>query len=213
VTIAEHWLPTALVRLLVFLVAFSMYALVVVTIAGAGRLVFSLGRDNMLPASRHLADVSPKTKTPIKALLTCGAIMMAMMFWGYFQTDAFATLIGATSLAPYLVYLLIVVAYIVRRRTLAQVEGGFNLGRFGVPLMCFGLVWIVCAVLTLSLPAPFHGAVKVVAGGAVLAALWYFLVLRRRIAAGNAGVALYSANSAAAQAVSGVASVERHRAQ
>ena len=211
VTIAEYWLPTPLVRLLVFLVAFSMYALIVVTIAGAGRLVFSLGRDNMLPASRHFADVSHNTKTPIKALVTCGVIMMVMMLWGYFQTDAFATLIGATSLAPYLVYLLIVVAYIIRRKTLAQVEGGFNLGRFGVPLMVVGLVWIVTAVLVLSVPAPFHGAVKVVAGGAVLAALWYLLVLRRRIGAGKAGVDLYSAKSAAAQAVTDVVVAERHR--
>jgi hypothetical protein len=77
--------------------------------------------------------------------------------------------------------------------------------------MVVGLIWIVCAVLVLSLPAPFHGAVKVVAGGAVLAALWYLLVLRRRIASGQAGVALYSANSAAAQAVTEVAESERHR--
>jgi amino acid transporter len=208
VTIAEHWLPTPLVRFLVFLVAFSMYALVVVTIAGAGRLVFSLGRDNMLPASRHLADVDKRTKTPVKALATCGTIMMVLMFWGFFQTDAFETLIGATSLAPYLVYLLVVVAYIVRRKTLVQVTGGFNLGRFGIPLMCVGLVWIVSAVLVLSLPAPFHGAVKIVAVGAFLAALWYVLVLRRRIASGNAGVDLYSASSAAARAVEDVAETE-----
>lgn len=211
VTIAEYWLPTPLVRLLIFLVAFSMYALIVVTIAGAGRLVFSLGRDNMLPASRHMAKVDQRTKTPVKALITCGVIMMAMMLWGYFQTDAFATLIGATSLAPYLVYLLIVLAYIIRRKTLVQVEGGFNLGRFGIPLMCIGLVWIVTAVLVLSVPAPFRGAVKIVAVGAVLAGLWYVLVLRRRISAGTAGVALYSATSAAAQAVSNVTEAERRR--
>jgi amino acid transporter len=211
VTIAEHWLPMPLVRLLVFLVAFSMYALVVVTIAGAGRLVFSLGRDNMLPASKHLASVDPRTKTPVKALVTCGIIMIAVMFWGFFQTDAFATLIGATSLAPYLVYLLVVVAYIVRRRTLAEVEGGFNLGKFGVPLMIVGLVWIVCAVLVLSLPSPFHGAVMVVAGGAVVAAIWYFAVLRGRIKAGKAGVDLYSSTSAAARAVTEVVDTERRQ--
>ena len=145
VTIAEHWLPTPLVRLLVFLVAFSMYALVVVTIAGAGRLVFSLGRDNMLPSSQHLAEVDPRTKTPVKALITCGVIMMALMLWGYFQSDAFATLIGATSLAPYLVYLLIVVAYIIRRRTLTQVKGwiqprtvqcALDVFRLGVDRLC-----------------------------------------------------------------------------
>jgi amino acid transporter len=201
VTIAEYWLPTGLVRLLVFLVAFSMYALVVVTIAGAGRLVYSLGRDNMLPASRHLASVDESTRTPIKALATCGVIMLALMVYGYLQSNAFATLIGATSLAPYVVYLLIVVAYIVRRNTLAEVDGGFNLGRWGPPLMYFGLVWVVAAVLVLSLPKQFHGAVEIVAGGGALAALWYFLVLRRRIASGVAGVALYSATSEAAQAV------------
>ncbi|MCW3063860.1 MAG: amino acid permease [Solirubrobacterales bacterium] len=213
VTIAEYWLPNGLVRFLVFLVSFSMYALVVVTIAGAGRLVFSLGRDNMLPASRHLAKVDHKTKTPVIALITCGVIMMTVMVWGYFQSDAFTTLIGATSLAPYLVYLLIVVAYIIRRKSLAEVEGGFNLGRWGIPLMCFGLVWIVAAVLVLSVPKPFHGAVRVVAGGSVVAALWYLFVLRRRIAAGIAGVELYRPDSQAALAVGSITEAERVRSQ
>ena len=68
VTIAEAWLPTGVVRVFVFLVAFSMFALCVVTVAAAGRLVFSLGRDNMLPASRKLATVDRSTQTPIVAL-------------------------------------------------------------------------------------------------------------------------------------------------
>ncbi|HEX4751799.1 MAG TPA: amino acid permease [Solirubrobacterales bacterium] len=201
VTIAEAWLPTGVVRVFVFLVAFSMFALVVITIAAAGRLVFSLSRDNLLPASRHLATVDPKTKTPIKALVTCGVIMLALMLYGYFQSDAFATLIGATSLAPYVVYLLIVGAYIRGRPTLAEVEGGFNLGRWGPPLMVFGLVWIICAILVLAIPSQFHGADKIVVGGGVVAAVWYFLVLRGRIAKGTAGVNRYRAGSEEARAV------------
>jgi len=201
VTIAEAWLPTGLVRVFVFLVAFSMYALVVVTIAGAGRLVFSLGRDNMLPASRHLASVDHSTKTPIKALVTCGVIMVALMLYGYLQSDAFATLIGATALAPYVVYLLIVGAYIRGRSTLAEVEGGFNLGRWGPPLMWFGLLWIVCAILNLAIPAQFHGADRIVVGGGVVAAIWYFAVLRRRINNKEAGVERYRADSDAARAI------------
>ena len=107
--------------------------------AAAGRLVYSLSRDRMLPYSRQLATVSPRSHTPIPALVSCGVIMIALTVWGYFQSNAFGTLVGATSLAPYIVYLLIVVAYIVRRRTMAQVKGGFNLGRFGIPVMLVAL--------------------------------------------------------------------------
>ena len=201
VTIADHWLPSGVVRVIVFLVSFSMFALIVVTVAAAGRLVYSLSRDRMLPYSRQLATVSPRSHTPVPALISCGVIMIALTVWGYFQSNAFGTLVGATSLAPYIVYLLIVVAYIVRRRTMAQVKGGFNLGRFGIPVMLVALVWIVAACLVLILPAPFHGADEVVGGGFVIALIWYLARLRKRIRAGQAGVELFEANSSQAKAV------------
>jgi len=198
VTIADHWMPHGLVRVFIFLVAFSMYALDVVTIAAAGRLVFSLGRDHMLPMSRHLSKVNHNTKTPINALITCGVIMVGFCIWGYLQANSFGTLIGATALAPYLVYLLILVAYIVRRKTLTAVKGGFNLGAWGPPIMIVGLVWILTALAILILPATFRGADRIVFFGFVLAALWWVFVLRGRIKRGEAGVALYSADSKAA---------------
>lgn len=201
VTIADYWLPNGLVRVLIFLVSFSMFALCVVTIAAVGRLVFSLGRDKMLPFSRQLSDVSPRSRTPVVALVTCGIIMLALTWWGYLQSSAFGTLVGATSLAPYLVYLLIVISYVVKRRTLSEVKGGFNLGRLGIPIMIVALVWIVAACLVLILPTPFHGADKVVGGGFVLALIWYVAVLRRRIRNGEAGVQLFRAGSEQAEAV------------
>jgi hypothetical protein len=78
-----------------------------------------------------------------------------------------------------------------RRPTPAAAPGAFNLGRWGVPLMIVGLVWIVTALLILTIPADFHGAVKVVAGATVLAVLWHVLVLRGRIKRGEAGVARF----------------------
>lgn len=201
VTIADHWLPNGLVRVLIFLVSFSMFALVVVTIAAAGRLVFSLGRDKMLPFSNHLSSVSPRSRTPVPALVTCGVIMLALTWWGYLQASSFATLVGATALAPYIVYLLIVVSYAVKRKTLAEVKGGFNLGRYGMPVMVVALVWIVTACLVLILPAPFHGADKVVGGGFVIALIWYLAALRKRIRSGQAGVEMFSAHSSQAEAV------------
>lgn len=49
------------------------------------------------------------------------------------------------------------------------------------------LGWTALVILILALPAPFHGSDKVIVGGAILAALWYFLALRRRLKNGTAG--------------------------
>jgi amino acid transporter len=191
VTIADFYLPSALVKVFIVVVAFSMIALVIANQAAQARLMYSMGRDNMLPFSRHFRMVNARTKTPMRALIVGGAVSVLFMVYGFLQTDSFTTLVGATSIAPYLVYLLIVGSYMRRRSTLAAAPGAFNLGRWGVPLMIVGLVWIITALLILTIPAEFHGAVKVVAGATVLAVLWHVLVLRGRINRGEAGVAKF----------------------
>jgi amino acid transporter len=198
VTIADFYLPTAVVKIFIAVVAFSMIALVIANQAAQARLMYSMGRDNMLPFSRHFRAVNPRTQTPLRALIIGGVVSVCFMVYGFLQTDSFTTLVGATSIAPYLVYLLIVGSYMRRRSTLASAEGGFNLGRWGVPLMIAGLVWIVTALLILTLPNEFHGAVKVVVGAAVLGVLWHVIVLRGRIHRGEAGVARFGESVSAA---------------
>jgi len=51
-------------------------------------------------------------------------------------------------------------------------------------------VWLIAAVLALSLPSEFHKAVLYVVGGLVLATLWWLFGLRPRIAKGTAGPAV-----------------------
>jgi amino acid transporter len=191
VTIAQFYLPTVVVKTFIAVVAFSMIALVIANQAAQARLMYSMGRDNMLPFSRHLRAVNHRTQTPLRALMVGGVVSVAFMVYGFLQADSFTTLVGATSIAPYVVYLLIVGSYMRRRPVLASAEGAFNLGRSGVPLMIIGLVWIICALLILTIPSDFHGAVKVVASAAVLAVLWHLCVLRGRIRRGEAGVALF----------------------
>ncbi len=191
VTIAEFYLPSAVVKVFIVVVAFSMIALVIANQAAQSRLMYSMGRDNMLPFSRHFRMVNTRTQTPVRALVVGGAISVVFMIYGFLQTDSFTTLVGATSIAPYLVYLLIVGSYMRQRPTLAAAPGAFNLGRFGFPLMIVGLVWIITALLILTIPSDFHGAVKVVAGASVLAVLWHVVILRGRIKRGEAGVARF----------------------
>lgn len=196
VTIASHYLGSVPVHILTALVAFSMFALVVMNQAAQARLLYSMGRDNMLPWSKVFREVHPKTRTPLLSLIIGGVVSIGLMIYGYFQSNTFATLIGATSIAPYIVYLLIVVSYMNKRKELASVRGGFNLGRWGTPLMLVGLVWIVATLVVLVLPQIFHGADKVVGGGLVIALLWWAFELRRRIKKGTAGVARFETTAA-----------------
>ncbi len=186
----QYWIGSGLARTFIGIVVFSMFALTVVGAAASARLLYAMARDNMLPGSKALARVNPRTLTPLPALLASYLLCVAVMIYGYASGNAFGTLVAATALAPYLVYLLTVLAYGVKRRRLETLPGAFNLGRFAVPVFVAALVWLVAAVLALSLPSEFHQAVYYVAGGLVLAALWWLIVLRPRFANGTAGATM-----------------------
>ncbi len=188
VDIAHYWLTSWLVKVFIALVIFSMFAINVIGAAAQSRLVYSMARDNMLPFSRYFRRVNTRTQTPIIALVTFGVIDIAFMFYGYLQTNSFSTLVGATAIIPYIIYFLITIAYAMKRRVMDRVPGAFSLGRFAPVVIALVLVWTAALILALSLPHTFHGSDKVIGGAAVLALLWYVLVLRSRLRRGTAGV-------------------------
>jgi amino acid transporter len=186
--IAGYWLPSGLVKVFVAFVVFSMFSILVVGTGAQARLAYSLSRDNMLPFSGMLRKVNPRSQTPVVALLVFGVIDVGVMIYGYFQTSSFGTLVGATAILPYIIYFLITVAYAVKRRTTDSLPGAFSLGRWAWPVIGFVLGYTVLIMVVLSFPAPFHGSDKMLGYALVLAALWYFGGLLRRLRNGTAGV-------------------------
>src|SRR5215470_1890511 len=186
--IAGYWLPSWLVKVFIAFVIFSMFAILVVGAGAQARLAYSLARDNMLPFSKHLKKVNLRSQTPIIALLVFGVIDLGVMWYGYLQSSAFATLVGATAIIPYIIYFLITVAYAVRRRTTDTIPGAFTLGRWAWPVIVFVLVYTVVIMLSLSAPGIFHSSDRVLGYGAILAAVWYFGALLWRLRNGTAGV-------------------------
>jgi L-asparagine transporter-like permease len=122
------------------------------------------------------------------ALLVFAVVDIGVMIYGYLQASAFGTLVGATAILPYIIYFLITIAYAVKRRTTDSIAGAFTLGRWAWPVIGFVLGYTVLIMVVLSVPAPFHGADKVLLYGVILAALWYFGGLQRRLRKGTAGV-------------------------
>jgi amino acid transporter len=187
-TIAGYWLPSWLVKVFVAFVIFSMFAILVVGAGAQARLAYSMARDNMLPISGVLKKINARTQTPIVALLVFAVVDIAVTWYGYLQASAFATLVGATAIIPYIIYFLITAGYAYKRRTLDSLPGVFSLGRWAWPVIIFVLVYSALIIFVLSVPAPFHSADKVVGYGAGLALLWYVCALVWRLRRGTAGV-------------------------
>jgi amino acid transporter len=186
--IAGYWLPSWLVKVFVAFVIFSMFAILVVGAGAQARLAYSMARDNMLPFSGVLKKVNPRTQTPIVALLVFAVVDIAVTWYGYLQSSAFATLVGATAIIPYIIYFLITAGYAYKRRQLDSLPGVFSLGRWAWPVIIFVLIYSALIIFVLSVPAPFHSADKVVGYGAGLALLWYVAALVWRLRRGTAGV-------------------------
>jgi amino acid transporter len=187
-TIAGYWLPGAVVKVFIAFVIFSMFAILVVGAGAQARLAYSMSRDNMLPFSGALRKVNPGTQTPIIALLVFAVVDIGVTWYGYLQSSAFATLVGATAIIPYIIYFLITAGYAYKRRTLDSIPGAFSLGRWAWPVIVFVLLYSALIIFVLSVPGPFHAADKVVGYGAGVALLWYIAALVWRLRRGTAGV-------------------------
>ncbi|WP_433288075.1 APC family permease [Pseudonocardia sp. CA-142604] len=187
--IAEYWLGPVITKIFLAIVVFSMFALIVVAAASNSRLIFAMARDGMLPFSAALRRVHPRTGTPVPALVASLVVCLVLLIYGTADGNAFAVLVGATALVPYLVYLLTLGGYLARRRALVEAgEGGFRLGALALPVAGLALLWLVVVVAALTLPEAFRSADYVVIGALALAGIWYVAALRRRLRDGTAGI-------------------------
>jgi len=187
--IAEYWLGPVPTKVFLAIVVFSMFALVVVAAASNSRLIFAMARDGMLPFSHVLRRVNARTSTPVPALVTSLVVCLVLLAYGTADGNAFAVLVGATALVPYLVYVLTLGGYLARRRSIVDAgDGGFRLGAAALPVAGLAMLWLVAVIAALTLPEAFRSADYVVLGALALAGLWYVVALRKRLRDGTAGI-------------------------
>jgi amino acid transporter len=187
--LATYWFGSVFSRIFLVTVVYSVFSLMVVQIAAIGRLIFSLSRDNMFPASKLFARVDAKTRTPVAAIALTTVIYIAVMVFAAEEGNAYVDLIGATPIFASFVYLMIVAAYWARRNRIPK-SSAFDLGRWAKPLIVLSLLWEIAIILDFTLPSTFHAAAEVAVAGQVVAVAWYYGGLRSRLRRGVAGQAL-----------------------
>ncbi|MHB8629454.1 MAG: amino acid permease [Aggregatilineales bacterium] len=186
--ILDHWFGAGGTKLISLFVLASMFGVCLAIPAAATRLVFSMARDNMLPASSYLRKVSPRFGTPHTAVIVI--TIFSVLFWviGTVTSPTVLTYaITASAVGYNLVYLATSIIYLLRRDTLKPAWGTFSLGAWSTPVAVISIIWMlfVCGLLTL---APPNWPVGITTAVLLLVAVaWYLLVLRRRLTSGTAG--------------------------
>jgi amino acid transporter len=175
----------------VFLVSF--FAVSMLILAGAVRLLYSLSRDNMAPGSGLFRRVSPRFNTPYFA-----TIGMSLFAIGMFTIPALLSstvlgyIIGTASVGYNLVYGAVAAIFIwnLRRGTLPESHGSFTLGRWSAVVGWAVLVWQVFIVGTLTLPKVNRNIGWTTIIMLAVGAVWYVVWVRPQTARGNAGPAM-----------------------
>jgi len=141
--------------------------------APGSRLLFSYSRDGALPASKWIAKVNPRFKTPVNALLL-GAIITALFallvyinpgsnYHIWFVTypahvNALVALVSFAVSGIYLSFLLTVIGAIIARARGWQPEGSFRLGKWAWPVLIIAAGYLGAMFLNVVYPSGLSSA-------------------------------------------------------
>ncbi|WTW93268.1 amino acid permease [Streptomycetaceae bacterium NBC_01309] len=184
-------LGTGLGKALLVDVAIAMFVCTLAIQTAATRLVFSMSRDGVLPGSRRLAKVSPRTGTPVLPALIVGVLAAGLLLVNVGRAELFTALTSVAIVLVYVAYLLVTLPMLVARlRGRLPAHEGFSLGRFGIAvnlgavaygvLMAVNIAWPRAEVYD---PAGGHWYLEWFAtlfvGGALLVGAGAYALLRR----------------------------------
>jgi urea carboxylase system permease len=178
-------------------------AIAVATLAiqtSATRMLFSMARDGVLPASGVLARVSSRTGMPAAPALVVGAAAAGLCLLNLASPEAFLA-IGTTCIAMlYLAYAMVTGPMLLQRLRGGWSAGGgtdetgrplFSLGRWGLPINVLALVYGLLMTVNLAWPRAavydpegghwyFQWFTVLFLGATVLLGAVYRMVRRRR---------------------------------
>lgn len=131
-------------RIVLAIVAISIFSAALAISASAARVMFSMARDGLLPFSAALARVSTRTKTPILPGVVVGLLSIGVLLINLGQTSVFATVASVSVVIVYLAYLFVTVPLLwhrIRGNRAHAPEAAFTLGRWGLPANVVAVVF------------------------------------------------------------------------
>lgn len=149
-TLALYFSPGVLRFIFVlFVIGFGSTLLAVQ--ATASRVIFAFARDEVLPASGYLSQLSERRSMPRRALILT-ALMAAVMFVPFQSDNLFDMLLAFTTAGFYASFGLPVLGLAIARRRGTWVDGAFSLGRSGPLISTAALIWVAAQFVNITWP-------------------------------------------------------------
>jgi urea carboxylase system permease len=143
-------------RIVLAIVAISIFSAALAISASATRVMFSMARDGQLPFTNALGKVSLRTKTPILPGIVVGLLSIGVLLINLGQTSVFATVSSVSVVIVYLAYLFVTVPLLWHRircnRAHAPDAAYFTLGRWGLPVNIIAVVFGTFLLINVGWP-------------------------------------------------------------
>ncbi|RSN92585.1 amino acid permease [Streptomyces sp. WAC 05379] len=149
------------------------------------RQIFAFSRDGAMPGSRWWHSVSPRTRTPVKAVWLAVACSLTLVVPGWWSHTAFTAIVSVNVVGLFLAY---AVPILLRLRLGDEFQPGpWHLGRWGRPVGIVAVTWILVSSVLFMLPQAspvtvdsFNYAPVALAAVLGVATVWWFTSARRR---------------------------------
>jgi amino acid transporter len=185
--VIKEQLGPAVGNLVKIIALISIFSALIANVTVATRMCFSLARDHMLPASKTLAQINPRTKTPIVSVLVVGAFAMGI---NLLSAGLVNKVLSLTAVAYYSTYVLTMAAVLIglRKHTIPTAPSRyFGLGKWLAPTAWIGIAWSLVVIAYGTLPEGNRVAAQYFGYAVLIGVAWWVLYLRRKIATGAAG--------------------------
>lgn len=144
-------LGSGVTRPLFFLFIIGFMASALALQASASRMLYSFGRENVLPASGFLRKLSATDRLPINAIIVAG-LMGALLLVSTQSEDIYLTLISFTVGGFYVAFAFPVVATLLARLGGRFTAGPWNLGGLGLPIAAAASAWAIFEFVNIAWP-------------------------------------------------------------
>lgn len=122
--------------------------------ATGSRSLFAFARDGGLPFSSVFARVSPRFQVPIYAIVIATVVQMAMVSIYFGTLTGFNTVISIATEGYYLSYAMPLLSRLLAKATgtARNLDGPFQLGRYGIVLNAIGFIFLLFTAITFNFP-------------------------------------------------------------
>ncbi|OBT91591.1 hypothetical protein VE01_10363 [Pseudogymnoascus verrucosus] len=123
-------------------------------LSAASRMTWAFCRDNGLPYSTYFAHVHSTRHIPIRSIILTAATLLVLGLINIASTAAFYAITGLATVALYSTYIVPIALLVVRRLSGDEIPfGPWHLGRWGMPLNIFSLVYALFVSIWMFFPA------------------------------------------------------------